>query len=229
MEPRGIFSMAVLAEVLAAALAEDGSRRLRPGAVPDYCFTVDGRRMLYDVKRISFSPSRYWPTVAVASTVAVGGRLSTGHLSFVLTESETTRLNTRRQLPRSMPRQRPGTDGLGPLPQSEHRRQSNISSPRSLRFAAWSSAAPLLRLRGVQGGRRHPYSGCVVVSPASVALAWRPLHARCAVLHDLDAAVSRLRSVLPRPLRTPASASHVLTSSGAPAATPAAKRLLRAL
>jgi len=51
-----------------AALAEDGSRRSRPGAVPDYCFTVDGRRMLYDVKRISFCPSRYWPTVAVASS-----------------------------------------------------------------------------------------------------------------------------------------------------------------
>jgi hypothetical protein len=68
MEPRGIFSMAVPAEVLAAALAEDGSRRSRPGAVPDYCFTVDGRRMLYDVKRISFCPSRYWPTVAVASS-----------------------------------------------------------------------------------------------------------------------------------------------------------------
>ncbi len=68
MEPRGIFSMAVPAEVLAAALAEDGSRCSRPGAVPDYCFTVDGRRMLYDVKRISFCPSRYWPTVAVASS-----------------------------------------------------------------------------------------------------------------------------------------------------------------
>ena len=67
MEPRGIFSMAVPAEVLAAALAEDGSRRSRPGAVPD--FTVDGaRRMLYDVKRISFCPSRYWPMVAVASS-----------------------------------------------------------------------------------------------------------------------------------------------------------------
>ena len=39
----------------------------------------------------------------------------------------------------------------------------------------------------VQGGRRPPCSGCVVVSPASVALAWRPLHARRAVLHDLDA------------------------------------------
>ena len=80
MEPRGIISMAVPAEVLAAALAEDGGRRSRPGAVPDYCFTVDGRRMLYDVKRISFCPSRYWPTVAVASsrTPAVGGRLSTG-------------------------------------------------------------------------------------------------------------------------------------------------------
>ena len=35
MEPRGIFSMAVPAEVLAAALAEDGSRRSRPGTVPD--------------------------------------------------------------------------------------------------------------------------------------------------------------------------------------------------
>ena len=34
-----------------------------PGTVP-----VDGRRMLYDVKRISFCPSRYWPTVAVASS-----------------------------------------------------------------------------------------------------------------------------------------------------------------
>ena len=132
MEPRGIFSMAVPAEVLAAALAEDGSRRSRPGAVPDYCFTVDGRRMLYDVKRISFCPSRYWPTVEVASSL--GGRLSTGHPSFVR--------STRRQLPRSMPGQQPGTDRRGPPPQSEHRRQS-ISSPRSLRFAAWSSAALL--------------------------------------------------------------------------------------
>ena len=43
MEPRGIFSTAVPAEVLVAALAEDGSRRSRPGAVPDFCFTVDGR------------------------------------------------------------------------------------------------------------------------------------------------------------------------------------------
>ena len=57
-DPRGIFSMAVPAEVLAAALAEDGSRRSRPGAVPDYCFTVVGRRMLYDKKRISLCPTR---------------------------------------------------------------------------------------------------------------------------------------------------------------------------
>ena len=40
MEPRGIFSMAVPAEVLAAALAEDGSSRSRPGAVPDYCLSA---------------------------------------------------------------------------------------------------------------------------------------------------------------------------------------------
>ena len=135
MEPRGIFSMAVPAEVLAAALAEDRSRRSRPGAVPDYCFTADGRRMLYDVKRISFCPSRYWPTVAVASSR--GGALEY-RASLVRTEYEAGR----RQLLRSMPAQLPGTDGRGPPPQSEHRRQS-ISSPRFLRFAAWSSAALL--------------------------------------------------------------------------------------
>ena len=37
------FSMAGPAEVLAAALAEDGGRRSWPGAVPDACFTVDAR------------------------------------------------------------------------------------------------------------------------------------------------------------------------------------------
>ena len=40
--------------------------------------------------------------------LAVGGRLSTGHLSFVR--------STRRQPPRSMPRQRPGTFGRGRRP-----------------------------------------------------------------------------------------------------------------
>ena len=40
-----------------------------PGAVPDYfLITVDGRRMLKDVKRISFCSSHYWPTVVVASS-----------------------------------------------------------------------------------------------------------------------------------------------------------------
>ena len=221
MEPRGIFSMAVPAEVLAAALAEDGSRRSRPGAVPDYCFTVDGRRMLYDIKRLSFCPSRHWPTVAVASSRGV--RLSTGHPSFVR--------STRRQLPRSMPGQRPGTDGWGPPSQSEHRRQS-ISSPRSLRFAAWSSAAPLaggpgrsasslLRLR-----RRQP-SNQPSVSGARLAPG-RPLHARRAVLHDLDGRRCALRSASPRPLRMPASASRVSSSSGALAAPPAVTHLPRA-
>ena len=45
MEPRGNFSMAVPAEVLAAALAEDGSRRSRPGAVPDY-WSIASRSMV---------------------------------------------------------------------------------------------------------------------------------------------------------------------------------------
>ena len=107
MEPRGIFSMAVPAEVLAAVngrctVAEDGSRLSRPGAVPDYCFTVDGRRMLYDVKRISFCPSRYWPTVAVASSR--GGPIeyrasSALDLPFVR--------SMRQRLPHSTPAQQP--------------------------------------------------------------------------------------------------------------------------
>ena len=51
--------------------------------------------------------------------------------------------------------------------------------PSDLRLGLWQH-----RLRGVQGGRRPPKTSllrlraCVVVSPASVALAWRPLHAR---------------------------------------------------
>ncbi len=55
-----------------------------PGAVPDYfLITVDGRRMLKDVKRISFCSSHYWPTVAVASSR--GGALEhRASLSFFL-------------------------------------------------------------------------------------------------------------------------------------------------
>ncbi len=61
--------------------------------------------------------------------------------------------------------------------------------PSSSRPGLWQH-----RLRGVQGGRHLPCPGCVVVSPASVALARRPLHARRAVLHDLDPALpGRLR------------------------------------
>ena len=94
---------------------------------------------VYDVKRISFCPTRYWLTVAVASSR--GGRLSTGHLSFVR--------STRRQPPRSMPGQRP----VSGLVQSDGDRRPSRSTdgsqyPRlvpSVRFAAWSSSAPLAR------------------------------------------------------------------------------------
>ena len=49
------------------------------------------------------------------------------------------------------------------------------------------------RLWGIQGGRRPPCSGCVVVSPASVALAWRPLSAR-SMLDARSFMISTLRS-----------------------------------
>ena len=168
MEPRGFFSMAVPAKVLAAALAEDGSRRSRPGAVPDYCFTVDVRRMLYDVKRISFCPTRYWPTVAVASSRGSYG-VRGGSLRA----------------------RRPDSG----LVHSDGDRRPSRSTSDGSRYPCLVSSGSRLglrqhRLRGGQGGRRPPCSGCVVVCPASVALAWRPLHARRAVLHDLDAALS---------------------------------------
>ena len=146
-----------------------------------YCTSVP---VLYDVKRISFCPTRYWPKVAVASSR--GGALEY-RASHVRTEYEAAASALDARTAAWYIR-------TGPPSQSEHRRQS-ISSPRSLRFAAWYSAAPLagglgrsasslLRLR-----RRQPS-----VSGVTVALAWRPLHARRAVLHDLDAALSgRLR------------------------------------
>ena len=102
------------------------------GTLPVLCTST-----VYDVKRISFCPTRlYWLTVAVASSR--GGRLSTGHLSFVR--------STRRQPPRSMPGQRP----VSGLVQSDGDRRPSRSTdgsqyPRSLRFAAWSSSAPLAR------------------------------------------------------------------------------------
>ena len=86
------------------------------------------------------------------------------------------------------------------------------------------------RLRGVQGGRHPPCSGCVVVSPASVALARRPLHARRAVLHDLDATLSgRLRrGRRSRPSPPLASRAHRGLWPHIVAAPPAVTRLPRA-
>jgi hypothetical protein len=48
-----------------AAHTEAAGRRSAPGAIPDAELTIGGRRMLYDVKQIHFSPSRYWPTARV--------------------------------------------------------------------------------------------------------------------------------------------------------------------
>lgn len=76
--PRGIFAQAVPIEVLTEAEYQartDGltTGRSRPGAIPDALITVDGRRYLYDVKVVHLCPSRYWPTIAVAS--ARGGAM----------------------------------------------------------------------------------------------------------------------------------------------------------
>ena len=96
--------------------------------------------------------------------------MSTGHLSFVLS-------TTRRQLSRSMPGQvRPGTDGRGPprdrrpSRSTDGSRQSILDTvPRLVPSGSRLHGLRQHRLRGVQGGRRPPCSGCVVVCPASVA------------------------------------------------------------
>ena len=104
--------------------------------------------------------------------------------------------------------------------------------PSDLRLGLWQH-----RLRGVQGCRRPPKTSllrlraCVVVSPASdVALAWRPLHARRAILHDLDAALPgqlrRGRCAFPPPPL--ASRAHRVLWPHIVAAPPAVTRLPRA-
>ena len=158
------------------------SRRSRPGAVPDYCFTVDGRRMLYDVKRISFCPSRYWPTVAVSSSRGV--RLSTGHPSFVR--------STRRQLPRSMPGQYPDS---GLVQTDGYRRPSrSTDGSRYPRLVPSGSRLGLRQhcFRGVQGGRRL---GVLLAQAASSSAQrqWRSLGAR-SMLDARSFMISTLRS-----------------------------------
>ena len=192
MEPRGIFSIssAWLFRPRSWPLHWPSPRMVAVARGPAlsqtillYCFTVNGRRMLYDVKRISFCPSRYWPTVAVASSRGV--RLSTGHPSFVQ--------STRRQLPRSYFRARCPDSGLVQTDGDRHPSRSTDGS-RYPRLVPSGSRLGLRqhRLRGVQGGRRPPCSGCIVVSPASVALAWRP--AARSMLDARSFMISTLRS-----------------------------------
>ena len=111
------------------------------------------------------------------------------HSRYIRIHQDTYRIGNYTKSYRKLHRS-PGTDRWGPPPQSEHRRQS-ISSPRSLRFVAWSSAAPLAGGPGRSASsllRLRRY--CVVVSPASVALAWRPLH----MLDARSFMISTLRS-----------------------------------
>ena len=114
--------------------------------VPVLCTSVP---VLYDVKRISFCPTRYWLTVAVASSHE--GALEY-KASLVRTEYEAaaSALDARTA---AWFYSRTGTDC------SRYPRLVPSSSRLGLRQH---------RLRGIQGGRRPPCSGCVVVSPASV-------------------------------------------------------------
>jgi len=143
------------------------------------------------VKRISFCPSRYWPTVAVASS-RWGPLEHRASLVRAEYEAAAAALDARTAAWYGDRRPSRGTDG------SRHPR----FVPSSSRPGLWQH-----RLRGIQGGRHPPGSGCVVVSPASVALARRPFHARRAVLHDLDAALPgrlrRGRCACPPPPLTP--------------------------
>ena len=137
-----------------------------------------------------------WPTVAVASSR--GGVLEY-RASLVRTEYEAAASALRSALDARRAALRPGTFGRGPPSQSANpvgdRGRQSITSPRCLWFAAWSSAAPLAGGPGRSGSsllrlrrRRQPSVSGTLHSLG------RPLHARRAVLHDLDAALAgRLR------------------------------------
>ena len=175
---------------------------------------LHGRRSSHAVRRKTdlLFTARLATGLRLQWPLAVGGRLSTGHLLFVWS-------TRRQQPPRSTPGQRPGTFGRGPPSQSDEHRRQSISSPYPRLVDPSGSRLGLRqhRLRGVQGGRRPPCSGCVVVSPASVlysvVLAWHPrsmLDARSFMISTLRSQVGFAGG----PLRMPVSASRVLSSSG---------------
>ena len=141
--------------------------------------------MLYDVKRISFCPTRYWPTVAVASSR--GGALEY-QASLVRTEYYEAAAASALDARTAAWYIRTGTA----VPVGAPTAVDILASFPPVRGLVFGSTAC--------GGSREvgvllaQAASSVVVSPASVALAWRPLHARRAVLHDLDASLSgRLR------------------------------------
>ena len=123
-----------------------------------------------------------------------------------------------------MPGQRPGTDGRGPPPQSfcpsrstDGRRYVPRFVPSGSRLGLSGSTA--WRLQGVKGGWRPPCSGCVgpTASSSGAQRQWRSIGAR-SMLDARSFMISTLRSQVSfaaaiGPLRKPASASHVLSSS----------------
>ena len=154
--------MAVPAEVLAAAGCTGRGWQPSLAARRSPRLLFHGRRSSHAVRRktvdlllpdslLAYGCRCVWP-------LAVGGRLSTGHLSFVR--------STRRRLPRSMPGQRPGTvvqsdgDRRAPSRSTDGSRYPRLLVPSGSRLGLRQHS-----LRGVQGGRRPPCSGCVVVSP----------------------------------------------------------------
>ena len=123
-----------------------------------------------------------------------------------------------------VPGQRPGTDGRGPPPQSfcpsrstDGRRYVPRFVPSGSRLGLSGSTA--WRLQGVKGGWRPPCSGCVgpTASSSGAQRQWRSIGAR-SMLDARSFMISTLRSQVSfaaaiGPLRKPASASHVLSSS----------------
>ena len=176
--------------------------------------------MLYDVTRISFCPSRYWPTVAVASSRggALEYRASLVRVSFVR--------STRRQLPHS---NMPGRAAW----YSRTRTAVPVGAPTAVDILA--SFPPVRGLvcwqHRLRGSREV---GVLLAQAASSSSAqrqmWRSLGARSILLDARSFMISTLRShcalrsASPRPLRMHASASRVSSSSGALAARAPAGR-----
>ena len=167
---------------------------------------LDGRRLPHPSRRKSGSPSvRVATGLRLRRPLAEGGRLSTGHISFVL--------STRRQLPRSMPGQRPGTVSDG-----DRRTAAPVGAPTAVDIlASFPPVRGLVFGSTACGGSREVGVLLAQAASSSAQRQWRSLGARSmlrfvrVIRVPACARVSRVSRVCPGSPRCPTRSNAFLS------------------